>query len=113
MTYKQRMIDCPQQLSNPVVAGSIPAAPTSLIFQSLPVANNDLSIGDLESNGFAESSATPVNARRTDGGPDSHAQTVRESCALVRHYKVNFYLLIGPIYLLLFWGALWLLKVYR
>jgi hypothetical protein len=33
--YKQRMIECGRQLSNPRVAGSIPAAPTILSF--LPV----------------------------------------------------------------------------
>lgn len=31
-----------QRLSNPAVAGSIPAGPTSLSRQSLPAANNDL-----------------------------------------------------------------------
>ena len=41
VTYKQRMIESGQPLSNPVVAGSIPAAPTSLLFQALPVANNN------------------------------------------------------------------------
>jgi hypothetical protein len=48
VTYKQRMIESPKQLSNPVVAGSIPAAPTILSFQSLPVANNNFSMHSKE-----------------------------------------------------------------
>jgi hypothetical protein len=43
MIYKQRMMTDGRRLSNPRVAGSTPAGPTSLSLPSLPVANHNFS----------------------------------------------------------------------
>jgi hypothetical protein len=44
VNLKQRLTPNPPRLSKPVVAGSIPAAPTILHFQSLPAARHKLQI---------------------------------------------------------------------